>query len=90
MKIVNITHTTGEQLPLLLDSSGLPIVLPNEFVLSRRHFSANTLTRNLRELSILYQWLIENDIDLNERFMSKRLFTEAELKGSLIEALRRK
>lgn len=90
MKIVNITHTTGEQLPLLLDSSGLPIVLPNEFVLSRRHFSANTLTRNLRELSILYQWLIENDIDLNERFMSNRLFTEAELKGSLIEALRRK
>lgn len=88
MKIVTVTHSTGEQLPILLDSSGMPIVLPNEFILSRRFLSSNTLTRNLRELATLYQWLYDNDIDLHKRFESPRLFTEAELKGSLIEALR--
>lgn len=35
----------------------MPVVLSNEFILARRSLSANTLVRNLRELSVLYRWL---------------------------------
>lgn len=90
MKIAIVTHQSGEQLPLLLDQSGMPIPLPNEFILSRRFQSTATLTRNLRELSVLYRWLDEHGIDLIAHFSSLRSFTEAELKGSLIESLRSK
>lgn len=57
MKIELVTHKTGEQIPMMLDASGMPVILPNEFVLSRRSLSTNTLVRNLRELSVLYRWL---------------------------------
>ncbi len=57
MKIETITHPSGDQLPILLDSDGLPTPAPNEFILSRRHLSTNTLVRNLRELAVLYRWL---------------------------------
>lgn len=56
MKIELVTHETGEQIPMMLDDSGMPVVLPNEFILARRSLSTNTLVRNLRELSVLYRW----------------------------------
>lgn len=89
MKIETITHPSGDQLPLLLDDDGLPIPAPNEFILSRRYLSTNTLVRNLRELAVLYRWLESRKIDLNERISSKHQFTEAEIIGGLIESLRR-
>jgi len=89
MKVETISHESGDLLPLLLDDDDLPIPAPNEYVMSRRYLSHNTLTRNLRELSVLYKWLHSNDINLSERLSSKYIFSEAEIKGSLVEALRR-
>ena len=88
MKIELVTHKTGEQIPIMLDALGMPVVLPNEFILSRRSLSTNTLVRNLRELSILYQWLEKSNCDLSVKLLAQNSFTEAELKGGLIEALR--
>ena len=64
MKIEIITHPSGDQLPLLVDGNGLPIPTPNEFIMGRRNLSANTLIRNLRELSVFYSWLENEKIDL--------------------------
>ncbi len=89
MKIEVISHPSGDLLPLLLDSDGMPIPAPNEFVLSRRYLSPNTLIRNLNELSGLYEWLEKESIDLDSRIKSKQLFNEAEVKGGLVEYLRR-
>jgi len=89
MKVETISHKTGDQLPILLDDDGLPIPAPNEFIISRRELSSNTLVRNLRELAVLYRWLDFENINLYERILTKSTFTEATIKGSLIEALRR-
>jgi integrase len=89
MKVETITHESGDLLPLLLDGDGLPIPAPNEFIISRRSLSPNTLTRNLRELSVLYLWLENENIDLESRISNKLFFNEAEIKGGLVEFLRR-
>lgn len=81
MRIVTVGHKTGDLLPILLDDNELPIPLPNEFLLSRRHLSTNTLLRNLRELSVLYRWLANKQIVLECRLRNGRLFTEAEYCG---------
>ncbi|NOQ63467.1 MAG: tyrosine-type recombinase/integrase [Methyloprofundus sp.] len=89
MKVEIIRHKTGDLLPLLLDDDNLPIPAPNEFIISRRALSPNTLVRNLRELAVLYRWLKREKIDLESRVLSKQAFTEAEIKGGLVEFLRR-
>jgi integrase len=89
MKVYTITHESGDLLPLLLDSDGLPIPAPNEFIISRRFLSANTLVRDLRGLAVLYQWLKQGNFDLDKRLKSARSFKEAEIKGGLVEFLRR-
>lgn len=89
MKVVTVSHKSGDLLPILLDEDGLPIPSPNEFLLSRRTLSANTLLRNLRELSVLYTWLVDREIDLESRISAGTLFFEAEVNGGLIEFLRR-
>ncbi|OGT37085.1 MAG: integrase [Gammaproteobacteria bacterium RIFCSPHIGHO2_12_FULL_38_14] len=89
MKIEVITHPSGDQLPILLDDHGLPLPTPNEFIMGRRSLSTNTLIRNLRELSVLYSWLEHEKIDLWKRIKTGQSFSEAEIRGSMIEALRR-
>jgi integrase len=89
MKIEIITHPSGDQLPLLVDGNGLPIPTPNEFIMGRRFLSTNTLIRNLRELSVLYSWLENEKIDLWKRIKTGQSFSEAEIKGGMIETLRR-
>ncbi|HIC8497237.1 TPA: tyrosine-type recombinase/integrase, partial [Escherichia coli] len=89
MRIVTVSHRSGDLLPILLDGDGLPIPSPNEFLLSRRNLSTNTLIRNLRELSVLYRWLEDRQIDLRARLKIGTLFTEAEFSGGLIEFLRK-
>lgn len=88
MRLELVTHKTGEQIPIMLDGCGMPVVWPNEFILARRSLSTNTLVRNLRELSVLYRWLEKLNCDLPEKLLAQNSFNEAELKGSLIEALR--
>mgnify|MGYP000202061691 FL=1 len=89
MDVEVILHDSGELLPILLDDDGMPIPLPNEFILSKRHASSNTLIRNLREIKLLYEWFQIHKIDLHERLIHKKTFTEAEIIGSLIEFLRK-
>ena len=89
MKIEVITHPSGDQLPMLVDENGLPIPTPSEFIMGRRSLSTNTLIRNLRELSVFYSWLENEKIDLWKRIKTGQSFSEAEVKGGIIEAFRR-
>ena len=89
MRVEIIAHESGDLLPLLLDSDGMPVPTPNEFIISRRSLSPNTLIRNLRELSVLYRWLEKEGIDLDSRISCPLFFNEAEIKGGLVEYLRR-
>ncbi|HBP29732.1 MAG TPA: integrase [Advenella kashmirensis] len=88
MRIVIITHKSAEQIPIILDATSLPVVLPNEFILTRRSLSTNTLVRNLRELAVLYRWLEKGQCELSAKLLARSSFNEAELKGGLVEALR--
>lgn len=88
IRIELVTHESGEQIPIMLDGFDMPIVLPNEFILTRRALSTNTLVRNLRELSVLYRWLDERNYDLSAKLLDQNSFNQAELRGGLVEALR--
>ncbi|HEP8911466.1 TPA: site-specific integrase [Pseudomonas aeruginosa] len=88
MAVVMVEHETGERLPMILDLDGLPEPFPCEWLLSRRGSSTNTLVRNARELDIMFNWVWEREIDFLARIRSNQIFTEAELKGSLVERLR--
>ena len=79
MRVEVINHPSGDQLPILLDDDGLPVPMPSEFVLGRRAFGTNTLVRNLRELTVLYDWLGRERIDLWDRISTGKAFTEAEM-----------
>ncbi|MEI2615353.1 MAG: tyrosine-type recombinase/integrase [Methylotenera sp.] len=89
MYIEVIDHPSGDQLPILLDNDGLPIPMPSEFIMGRRALATNTLVRNLREISVLCRWLERERIDLWDRITRGKAFTEAEIRGGLIESLRR-
>lgn len=88
MQVRLVRHPSGQNLPILLGDDGLPVPLANEWVLQRRGLSPNTLTRNLRELAILFSWLQSLRIDFAACIAGERMFTEAELAGSLCEQLR--
>ena len=47
MDVKMVRHSTGQNLPILVDDDGLPVPLASEWVLYRRGLSPNTLTRNL-------------------------------------------
>ncbi len=89
MKVNVINHPSGDQLPLLIDADGLPLPAPNEFIIGRRSLSTNTLVRNLRELAVLYRWLERNNLDLWKYISTEHSFSEAMVRGGLVEALRR-
>ena len=88
VNIVKVQLKIGERLPMLLDSQGLPVVMVNEWVLSRKHKSLNTLSNNVQELTPLYVWLESRGEDLLGLIRSGRFWTEA-FTSSLIEYLRR-
>jgi len=88
MKVKVVTHPTGEQIPIILDYDGLPIPVPNEYLLSRRDKSTNTLVRNARELSILYKWLYREQIDLRKKLTDPVSFNSAQINSVLVEQLR--
>ena len=88
MKVKVVTHPTGEQIPIILDNEGLPVPAPNEYLLSRRDKSTNTLVRNARELSILYKWLYREQIDLRKKLTDPISFNSAQINSVLVEQLR--
>ena len=88
MKVKVVTHPTGEQIPIILDNEGLPVPAPNEYLLSRRDKSTNTLVRNARELIILYKWLYSEQIDLRKKLTDPVSFNSAQINSVLVEQLR--
>ncbi|MBP2280187.1 integrase [Psychrobacter sp. PL19] len=88
MKVKVVTHPTGEQIPIILDYEELPIPAPNEYLLSRRDRSTNTLIRNARELSLLYEWLYREQIDLRQKLTAPVSFNSAQINSVLVEQLR--
>ena len=88
MKVKVVTHPNGEQIPIILDYDGLPIPAPNEYLLSRRDRSTNTLIRNARELSLLYEWLYREEIDLRQKLTAPVSFNSAQINSVLVEQLR--
>lgn len=88
MYIDIVKFKNGQRLPMLLDDNGMPVVAPNEWVLSRRQKALKTLARNLQELLPLYVWLDDKCIDLHALILSGRCWGEA-LVNSLVEQLRR-
>lgn len=88
MEIRKVRQPSGAEIPILLDQDGLPIPVANEWILTRRGLSPNTLLRNLRELAILFSWFAALRIDYAACIAGLRMFTEAEISGSLSERLR--
>lgn len=88
MHVERVIFPTGERLPMLVDSDGLPIPAACEWILSRRQLAISTSSRNMSELTFLYIWLANQKFDLFERIRSAQPFKEAEC-SSLIEHLRR-
>lgn len=88
MNIVKVQLHNGERLPMLLDSQGLPVVAVNEWIMSRRNRSLNTLSNNLQELTPLYVWLESRGEDLFSLIRSGRFWPET-FTSALIECLRR-
>jgi integrase len=89
MRVEVVSHPSGDQLPIILDDDGLPIPMPNEYIMGRRNLAINTLIRNMRELAELYEWLGRENLDLWEKISTGKSFTEAEIRGGLVESLRR-
>ena len=89
MAIQLISHPSGDQIPLILDDLGMPIPVLNEFLLSRRHLSTNTLRRNAQEIEVLWKGFQKAQIDFLKRMESAEQLTEAQVCGSTIPSLRR-
>jgi hypothetical protein len=83
-----LVHENGERLPILICQSGHPVVEPNLFVFSRRHLGWRTLEGKLKAIALLLRWADEYGIDLAER-CADFAFTEQEVNGSLVPALRK-
>jgi integrase len=88
MKVETITQPTGLQLPILLDETGLPVPIYNEFILSRANLQTNTLIRNSYELSIFDEWIKRHNDKFLELYV-KGLVGEAVINGSLVPWLRK-
>lgn len=89
MSVQIISHPSGDQLPIVLDDLGMPIPVINEFLISRRHLSSNTLRRNAQEIEVLWKWFDREQIDFLKKLERGEHFTEAQIRGGAISALRR-
>jgi len=67
--VVQITHETGESLPVLVRKSDwIPLRVPTRWAVRRRRFECmeNTLSRDLRGVALLYEWAattLKTDLD---------------------------
>jgi hypothetical protein len=89
MNVRLVQHPSGELIPILLDELNLPVCLPNEFILGRRALASNTLVRNSRELAVLHSWAVASEVDLIDLVFGRVPLTDALVRGSMIEFLRR-
>ncbi len=72
---------SGERVPVLVDSRGLPAYLPTLFVTTQiRNASKapNTMLAALHALRLLYRWAVTHSIDLQERFEAQKFLSDSE------------
>lgn len=72
---------SGERVPMLVDSRGVPAYLPTLFVTTQiRNASKapNTMLAALHSLRLLYRWAAALSIDLQERFEAQKFLTDSE------------
>ncbi|HKB60774.1 MAG TPA: site-specific integrase [Gallionellaceae bacterium] len=88
-QIIVLRHEDGERLPMLVSPNGLPVIEPNIFALTQRGLAWRSIEKKLRAIARVHLWADKNEFDLTERILSGRLFSESEINGSLLPALRR-
>lgn len=76
---------SGERLPILLDrSTGMPVFYPNLYVLTelrQTNRASATMERALREIAVLYDYLYDTGIDLDDRLREGSLLSLGEIDG---------
>ncbi|MGQ3089779.1 MAG: hypothetical protein ACT6QZ_02735 [Methylophilus sp.] len=81
-RIKSIRLQTGERLPLLIDSSGIPLFEPTVFaisVLRGRNLASNTIKQALRGVMVLQTMLDRESINLDRRFEQGEFLTYGEI-----------
>jgi integrase len=81
-RVKTVLACTGERLPMLIGSDGLPLFEPTVFSLTEpraRNRAANTIGNCLRALLVLYLFLDLRRIDLRKRMAEGRLLTMGEV-----------
>ncbi|MGZ3541684.1 MAG: tyrosine-type recombinase/integrase [Vulcanimicrobiaceae bacterium] len=71
----------GERFALIVDVSGLPVPLPNQWALliRRPHVQFNTLKTDQRKIAPLYEWARRRSVDLDRRLAPAKGLSPAEL-----------
>ncbi|MGZ3498374.1 MAG: tyrosine-type recombinase/integrase [Vulcanimicrobiaceae bacterium] len=71
----------GERFALIVDVSGLPVPLPNQWALliRRPHVQFNTLKTDQRTIAHLYEWARRRSVDLDSRLATAKGLSPAEL-----------
>lgn len=83
----------GERLPVLIDkATGFPVSHVLQYALSRRRsqLASSSMAKELRALGLVYEWAGNQNppIDLVERMLSGRGFSQSEIETGLWQALR--
>lgn len=90
MRAFLVSHPSGDQLAMLVDDDGLPIVHASEYLLTRRGLASATTLRNARELAVLHNWVDSQGLDLEALFSAKISLKKPLFDTSLPDGLRRK
>lgn len=81
-RIKSIRLHSGERLPLLIDSNGIPLFEPTVFaisVLRGRNLASNSIKQALRALMVLQSMLDKDGINLDRRFDQSEFLTYGEI-----------
>jgi integrase len=81
-QIKTVLLRSGERLPMLLDSNGIPAFAPTVFAVAEirnRHRASNTMMNALAALSILQSFLDRHGLDLNQRLSQGKLLELGEI-----------
>jgi len=82
---------SGERLPMLVNSAGLPVFSPNVFAVAEvrnRHRAANTISNALAALAVFQGFLDRHGIDLDQRLNDGKLLELGEIEELVTECRR--
>lgn len=90
MRASLVSHPSGDQLAMVVDSYGLPIPMASEYLLTRRGLAPSTTLRNAQELLAVHRWVDRLNLDLDGLFSAALPWRKALIDTSLPDALRKK